>query len=200
MAGKRRQFSADFKAKVALEAVRGEKTMAQLASEHGVHANQISQWKKQLLDSLPEVFGRRREQEARDQAELVERLYRRIGELTVETDWLKKSWGIDDRGEAGGDRSGSPGVIDQAPMHAPWAKPEHAVLRAATRNGGERAADAHDRRSVFEDAVLRGGADATAFGARSCVRGDCHKREACTAADAFNGIGSGGSEAANYRT
>lgn len=93
MAGKRRSFSAEFKAKVALEAVRGEKTLAELSSEHQVHANQISTWKRQLMESLPEVFGRRREQEARRQEELVERLYQQIGQLKVELDWTKKKLG-----------------------------------------------------------------------------------------------------------
>ena len=57
MARKRRRFSAEFKVKVALEAIKGQKTVAELAGEYEVHANQITQWKKQLLESLPEVFG-----------------------------------------------------------------------------------------------------------------------------------------------
>ncbi|MBI1373893.1 MAG: transposase [Phycisphaera sp.] len=61
MSRKRRRFSAEFKAKVALEAIKGHKTVAELAGEHEVHPNQISQWKKPLIESLPEVFGRRRE-------------------------------------------------------------------------------------------------------------------------------------------
>jgi len=96
MARKRRQLSADFKAKVALDAVRGQKTVAELASEHQVHANQISQWKKQLLESLPEVFGRRREQDAAQRQELVNELYQQIGQLKVELDWLKKKSGFHD--------------------------------------------------------------------------------------------------------
>ena len=95
MAGKRRRLSADFKAKVALAAIRNEKTTAELASEFDVHPNQISQWKKQLVESLPEVFGRRREQDAKQQQELVERLYQQIGQLKVELDWLKKNAGVD---------------------------------------------------------------------------------------------------------
>ena len=95
MARKRRRFSAEFKAKVALEAVRGQKTLAELAVEHEVHANQIAQWKKQLLESLPEVFGRRREQDAAQQEELTGRLYQQIGQLKVELDWLKKKSGLD---------------------------------------------------------------------------------------------------------
>lgn len=95
MARTRRRFSAQFKAKVALEAIRGQKTMAELAGEHEVHPNQVTQWKKQLLVSLPEVFGRRREQAAADQEELTSRLYQQIGQLKVELDWLKKKSGFD---------------------------------------------------------------------------------------------------------
>jgi putative transposase len=94
MGRQRRRFTAQFKAKVALEAIRGDKTVAQLAGEHEVHANQISQWKKQLLDSLPEVFGRRRELDAADQEQLTARLYQEIGQLKVELDWLKKKSGL----------------------------------------------------------------------------------------------------------
>lgn len=94
MARRRRRFSAEFKAKVALEAIRGQKTVAELAGEHEVHANQIRQWKTQLLEALPEVFGRRREQDAAKQQELTDRLYQQIGQLKVELDWLKKKSGM----------------------------------------------------------------------------------------------------------
>ena len=95
MARKRRKFSDDFKAKVALEAVKNQKTVAELASEYEVHTNQITDWKKRLLASLPEVFGRRREQEAADQQQLTDQLYQEIGRLKMELDWLKKKSGLE---------------------------------------------------------------------------------------------------------
>ena len=90
MTGRRRKFSAEFKSRIALEALKGEKTLAQLASEFEVHPNQITQWKRQLVESMPDVFGKRREREAQDQQELVDQLYREIGKLKVERDWLEK--------------------------------------------------------------------------------------------------------------
>jgi len=90
MAEAKRQHAAGFKAKVALEALRGEKTIAQLVSEYGVHGNQIRQWKKKLLDGLPEIFSDRRRRSEKEGEELTSELYRQIGQLKVELDWLKK--------------------------------------------------------------------------------------------------------------
>mgnify|MGYP001348199510 FL=1 len=86
----RKSYSAAFKAKVALEAVKGDRTLAELASRYEVHANQIGQWRKALLAGLPEVFSdKRRRQEESDDVEKA-RLYEEIGRLKVELDWLKK--------------------------------------------------------------------------------------------------------------
>ena len=90
MAGKRRQFTAEFKSRVALAAIKGEKTVAQLATEFEVAPGQITQWKKQLLEALPEVFGKRRERSDKDQEDLTDRLYREIGKLKIEKDFLEK--------------------------------------------------------------------------------------------------------------
>jgi putative transposase len=95
MKNKRRNHSAQFKAKVALAAVKGDRTIAELASEFDVHPNQIAQWKKQLLQSLPEVFSRSRQKNKHCQDELTEHLYQQIGKLKVELDWLKKKSGFD---------------------------------------------------------------------------------------------------------
>ena len=66
MAKKRRQFTAEFKARVVRAALREDKTLAELASQFGVHSNKITLWKKQVLDSMPDVFGRRKAAEAKD--------------------------------------------------------------------------------------------------------------------------------------
>jgi putative transposase len=96
MMGKaRRRFSASFKAKVALTAVKGDQTLAELASHFGVHPNQITKWKRQLLDGLPEIFSDGHRQDLRQQEALTDRLYQQIGQLKVELDWLKKKSGYD---------------------------------------------------------------------------------------------------------
>lgn len=86
----KKNHDAAFKAKVALEAVKGEKTIAQIASEYGVHPNQIGQWKKRLLADLPGLFSDRRRKEEKEDAAETDELYRQIGQLKVELDWLKK--------------------------------------------------------------------------------------------------------------
>ena len=90
MRSMRRGHDAAFKAKVGLEAVKGEKTIAQLSSEFSVHGNQIRQWRKQLLEELPRLFSDRRKKEDRDREELLSELYQQIGQLKVELEWLKK--------------------------------------------------------------------------------------------------------------
>lgn len=96
MKNKRRNHSAAFKAKVALAAIKGDKTIAELAGEYEVHPNQITQWKRKLLESTPELFSRSRQREKQKQDELTEHLYQQIGQLKVELDWLKKKSGLDD--------------------------------------------------------------------------------------------------------
>jgi len=86
----RRGHDAAFKARVALEALKGEKTMAQLSSEFGVHVNQIRQWRQKLLEEVPSVFSDRRRKQDKESEELTSELYRQIGQLKVELDWLKK--------------------------------------------------------------------------------------------------------------
>ncbi len=91
MAAQRQRRSPEFKSKVALAALRGDKTLAQLSSEFDVSAVQIGQWKKQLLEGLPEVF--RRKGQPVDEEALKAPLYQEIGRLKMELDWLKKKSG-----------------------------------------------------------------------------------------------------------
>ena len=86
----RKHFSADFKTKVALEAIKGQKTLNELAATHGVHPSQITNWKKQVLDEIPAIFSNRRVRDKAADEELQARLYQEIGQLKVELDWLKK--------------------------------------------------------------------------------------------------------------
>jgi transposase len=90
---KRRKYSAELKAKVALEALRGDQTLAELSARYNVHPNLITNWKKQARESLVDVFnggGQRRD--AKHEAEIKE-LHAKIGELTVEKDFLSKAFG-----------------------------------------------------------------------------------------------------------
>ena len=96
MKNKRRNYSAVFKAKVALAALKGDKTIAELASEYEVHPNQITQWKKKLFEAMPDVLSRSRQRDKQKQDELTEYLYQQIGQLKVEVDWLKKKSGLND--------------------------------------------------------------------------------------------------------
>lgn len=88
----RKRYDAAFKAKVALEAIRGERTIAEIASENGVHPNQISMWKKQALEELPGLFSDGRKKREQNSEELESELYKQIGQLKVELDWLKKKY------------------------------------------------------------------------------------------------------------
>lgn len=89
----RKSFTAEFKSKVAIEAIKGNRTISELASEFGVHATQINAWKKQLLESSRQSFtGKQQQNTAAAEAER-DRLYAQIGKLQVQLDWLKKKTG-----------------------------------------------------------------------------------------------------------
>ena len=87
---RRKRYDSRFKAEVAIEAIKNQRTVTQIASEYGVHPNQVSQWKKQVLDHLPDLFINGRSQSTTDSDQLVDELYRQIGQLKVELDWLQK--------------------------------------------------------------------------------------------------------------
>ena len=91
--GIRRKCSAEFKAKVALDALVGDQTLADLAAKHDVHPNMIAQWKRQAKESLPDVFAKKASRGATDREAEVKSLHAKIGQLTVENDFLSKAFG-----------------------------------------------------------------------------------------------------------
>lgn len=90
MGRKRRTFTGKFKAKVALEAIRGVKTIAELATQYQVHPNQISDWKRQVLTNVPDLFASGKKPRARTEEELTAPLYEEIGRLKMDIKWLEK--------------------------------------------------------------------------------------------------------------
>ena len=93
MTGKRKRYSAEFKAKVAMEALRGELTMSQLATKHGVHQTMIGDWKRQAMEGLVSVFSGKTEARESIREEELEKLHAKIGQLVVERDFLAKTSG-----------------------------------------------------------------------------------------------------------
>jgi transposase-like protein len=94
MRSTRKSFSKEFKAKVALEAIRGITTTAEIALRYKVHANQITKWKKQALENMAALFADGRSKTNKgDDSQLKDRLYQQIGQLQFELDWLKKKVG-----------------------------------------------------------------------------------------------------------
>ncbi len=89
-----KRHSGEFKARVALEAIKGQRTVNEIAGEYEVHPGQIAQWKRQVLAELPGLFSSKRVKEAQDEEELRASLYQQIGQLKVELDWLKKKAGV----------------------------------------------------------------------------------------------------------
>ena len=94
MIKQRKNYRADFKAKVAIAAIKGDKTVNEIASTYGVHPNQVTAWKKQALGIIPDAFSARLARQADDDENLKARLYQEIGQLKVELDWLKKKVGL----------------------------------------------------------------------------------------------------------
>ncbi len=95
MSTQRKRYSPEFKAKVALEALKEHSTLAELASRFEVHPVVIGQWKKQVREELPQIFADRRQKQERADEALQAQLYQQIGQLKVELDWIKKKAGLD---------------------------------------------------------------------------------------------------------
>jgi transposase len=90
----RKSHTAQFKAKVALDAIREQKTINALTTEYGIHATQINTWKKQALSAITDAFSTKKDKNKQDPQGLIDELHRQIGELTAERNWLKKSASI----------------------------------------------------------------------------------------------------------
>jgi len=93
MTGKRKRYSAEFKAKVALEALRGEQTVAQLAAKHGLHQTMINAWKKQAVEGMATVFSGKAEAADAAREGEIDQLHAKIGQLVVERDFLRRASG-----------------------------------------------------------------------------------------------------------
>jgi transposase len=90
---RRKRYSADFKAKVALEAIRGDQTIHELASRYELHPNMITNWKRQAVDNMAEAFSSKSERSNKGDDTQIKELHAKIGELTVERDFLAKAFG-----------------------------------------------------------------------------------------------------------
>jgi len=86
----RKQYSAEEKVRIVLASMRGELTQAQISSKYGVHATQISNWKREFKSGVSDIFRNKRRKDALEKDALIEELYKEIGRQKVELDWLKK--------------------------------------------------------------------------------------------------------------
>ena len=91
MVGIRKTHPLQTKIKVAIEAIKGEKTTSEITSKYGIHTTQINNWKKQALEQIPNAFSRKKKKQKENQQKLIDELYRQIGQLKVENDFLKKN-------------------------------------------------------------------------------------------------------------
>ena len=90
---KRKRYSKELKSKVALAAIKGDRTVNEIASEYGIHASQVNRWKKEAIEMLPELFGNKVAFKGKDIEKEKDRLYQQIGKLQVEVEFLKKNTG-----------------------------------------------------------------------------------------------------------
>ena len=186
MGKQRRQFNAGFKAKVALEAIKVQRTVQEIASTFSVHPNQVAQWKRQALENLAELFTDGRRRTDLSDEELKSELYRQIGRLQMEIEWLKKSPVYRIGGETGMDRARKQHFQHEGTMQAGWRHAVGSVLQAFGRNCRESDADEASGRTVHGNTVLWRAADDGLASPGGLQR----QPEARSTLDATNGIGS----------
>src|ERR1035441_6428774 len=187
----KKQHSPQFKARVVIEAIRGQKTLSQLGSQFKVHPIQIAKWRKAALEQMPELFVDGRTRKSRDGEADSNARYEEIGRLKVELDWLKKKWGCSTRGTARASGTGPSRPQCPTAMRVAGRQPRRLVLRTSGRKRRELAADEIAGRTLHTGAVLRQPED---------DRVACHTRarsesQTDLAADASDGTGGRLSEA-----
>jgi transposase len=185
MTGKRKRYSAEFKAKVAVEAIRGEQTIAQLAAKHGVHQTMINAWKvrRTAIEGMSGMFsGKAEAAEAARECE-IDQLHAKIGQLVVERDFCDEPPVDECRAEVGDDRAQPPDAGDHAPVSLDRHQPFSLLRRPTDRERGELGADAGYRRAVHGDAVVWLAKD----GAASSPSRPCGRPQARAPADGAYG-------------
>ena len=90
----RKRYDGRVRAQVGLEALKNQRTLAEIASGYGIHPTQITKWKRQVLEELPHIFSKKREQSQQEHEAVVSGLYCQIGQVKVELDWVKKKSGL----------------------------------------------------------------------------------------------------------
>ena len=97
--GRRKRYTSEFKSKIVLEILKEEKSISEISSEHGIHVNQLRQWRKAALEQMPQIFetnNKKVDQMKEDYENQIENLYAEVGRLTTQLSWLKKKSGIKD--------------------------------------------------------------------------------------------------------
>nr|WP_301538538.1 transposase [Akkermansia muciniphila] len=95
----RKRYTSEFKSQIVLEILKEEKTLSEIASDHGIHVNQLRQWKKAVIEQMPQIFAndnKKANQMQTDYENQIESLYTEIGKLTTQLSWIKKKSGIKD--------------------------------------------------------------------------------------------------------
>ena len=182
---RRKRYDSRFKAEVAIEAIKNQRTVAQIASEYGVHPNQVSQWKKQVLDQLPELFTNGRSKSTTDSDPLVDELYRQIGQLKVELDWLQKKTQLLRWPETTTHWKGVWFTVGCQAMRATGTVKSLVLLPTGGWIVTKSALYATDRWAVHKDTFLR----RTSIDGMASLSGACCQSKACGSVDDKDGIG-----------